>query len=832
MKNKFTIMLTLIVCIISFADVVAREIYAPFENAWENSNTSGLFSTQTEGQQVTSFTLVDSHTELDIRTIADGEVISLADLPHTKLNVRANTSPATVGSVKFELSGTQSKTYTDNAAPYALHGDNGSGNYYYGNWNPPATGTYTLKATPYSGAKGSGTAGTPLTVTFTVTEQGTTPPEQSFTLAVSATSGGSVAKSPDQASYASGSTVTLTATPQSGYQFSGWSGDASGSTNPLSVTMNADKSITANFTQNPTDQTPPTVVSIKRQSPTTSTTSATSVVYRATFSESVSGVDKDDFMTTVTSGTLSATIASVAASGTGGTTFDVTVNSIEGNGTLRLDLKNSGTGIQDAAGNAVASGYTSGETYTIQPSSGTEGFVSVTKLGTVPVHINLGDQPQSKVWTYQGKWWAVLPETGTGTHIWRLDGTTWTKVSTITTSAYTKADCKVVDNVVHIFLYRGESLASELVSVEYDAASASYKTWSQRSAKTTVQLDLGVKTATIDVDGNGRMWLVSNGNNNVYARWSDAPYTSWSAPVTIFSGITSDDISAVIYMPALKKTGILWSNQNTKRFGFKTHNDTTDPASWSADEVPAGHSAIESGDGMADDHLNMAIASDGTLYCAVKTGYRDENPEIAMLVRRPSGSWDSLYGVSDDGNRPIVILNEALGKVKIVYAARGAAGIFYKESHTSNISFGAELPLINETCDYATSMKDNYSSDIVIFASSSNQAYSVLASDEISATSTSNIVAATKAAEEELIAYPNPFQYKATINFTLDEGDEYALVLYDVEGNQVSAEKQGIGVAGGVNKVEIDGSALPKGLYLVRLITPYKTKTVRLMLNK
>jgi hypothetical protein len=40
---------------------------------------------------------------------------------------------------------------------------------------------------------------------------------------------------------------TLTATPDMGYTFSHWSGDAGGSANPLQLIMNGDKSITANF---------------------------------------------------------------------------------------------------------------------------------------------------------------------------------------------------------------------------------------------------------------------------------------------------------------------------------------------------------------------------------------------------------------------------------------------------------------------------------------------------------------------------------------------------------------------------------------------------------
>ena len=67
-----------------------------------------------------------------------------------------------------------------------------------------------------------------------------------YTLTVYATNG-TVSKSPNQSNYNSGSNVTLTATPASGYTFTSWSGDASGSTNPLTVTMNGNKNITANF---------------------------------------------------------------------------------------------------------------------------------------------------------------------------------------------------------------------------------------------------------------------------------------------------------------------------------------------------------------------------------------------------------------------------------------------------------------------------------------------------------------------------------------------------------------------------------------------------------
>jgi hypothetical protein len=110
------------------------------------------------------------------------------------------------------------------------------------------------------------------------------------------------------------------------------------------------------------DAVAPSVSSINRQSPTNATTNATGLVFRVTFSKNVGGVDASDFSLTAT-GTAAGTVASVSAGS--GTTIDVAVNGVSGDGTLRLDLKNSGTGISDAAGNPIGGGFTSGETYTL-----------------------------------------------------------------------------------------------------------------------------------------------------------------------------------------------------------------------------------------------------------------------------------------------------------------------------------------------------------------------------------------------------------------------------------------------------------------------------------
>jgi len=107
----------------------------------------------------------------------------------------------------------------------------------------------------------TGTA-SPLTVTMNanknITANFTAIPVGTFTLNVTAVNG-TVVKNPDQLSYLNGTNVALTATPNSGYVFSSWSGDANGLISTATILMNANKNVTANFTLIPVANCPTVV---------------------------------------------------------------------------------------------------------------------------------------------------------------------------------------------------------------------------------------------------------------------------------------------------------------------------------------------------------------------------------------------------------------------------------------------------------------------------------------------------------------------------------------------------------------------------------------------
>ncbi len=82
-----------------------------------------------------------------------------------------------------------------------------------------------------------------ITVNFTEN-----PPHQyTLTASVDPSGSGSITLNPLGGTYDEGTTVTATANPNTGYEFDHWSGDASGITSSIQITMDSDKSITAHF---------------------------------------------------------------------------------------------------------------------------------------------------------------------------------------------------------------------------------------------------------------------------------------------------------------------------------------------------------------------------------------------------------------------------------------------------------------------------------------------------------------------------------------------------------------------------------------------------------
>jgi len=123
----------------------------------------------------------------------------------------------------------------------------------------------TLTESPAAGSVFAGWSGacsgsnTTTSVTMSANKTCTATFNLLYTLTVTKTGSGTVTSAPAGIScgadcsepYGSGTSVTLSAVPDNGYQFDNWSGSCSGTATSASVTMNANKTCTANFSAVP-----------------------------------------------------------------------------------------------------------------------------------------------------------------------------------------------------------------------------------------------------------------------------------------------------------------------------------------------------------------------------------------------------------------------------------------------------------------------------------------------------------------------------------------------------------------------------------------------------
>ncbi|MFO8039418.1 MAG: calcium-binding protein, partial [Sodalinema sp.] len=110
------------------------------------------------------------------------------------------------------------------------------------------------------------------------------------------------------------------------------------------------------------DELAPRVLAIQRPDTIDESTTEETIIYEVSFSEAVNEVDVADFSLTTT-GTATADIASVSAES--GTMIEVTLEGVDGDGTLRLDVPDTATIVNDA-GVALTEAFEAGDRYRIE----------------------------------------------------------------------------------------------------------------------------------------------------------------------------------------------------------------------------------------------------------------------------------------------------------------------------------------------------------------------------------------------------------------------------------------------------------------------------------
>ncbi len=315
------------------------------------------------------------------------------------------------------------------------------------------------------------------------------------------------------------------------------------------------------------------------------------------------------------------------------------------------------------------------------------------------------DKPQSKCWYYGGKWWAVLSP-GQTLILFSFDGKEWRQEFVLQSEFTAYADCFVDGSDVYILAY-----ASRLTKIfKLHDAGGNYEIAPGWEEPVALELNGSSESATLVRDSAGVLWVAAEELTNINLYHSTLTERDWEGPVTVREGVDGDDIAVLTKLTG-NRIAVIWSDQARGEFGMAIHEDGAPVDAWTLETAASGGP-------VSDDHINVALASDGTLYMAVKTEF-DTNDmiQLGVLRRTPDGEWSEIIPITvlsatNTGTRPIVLLNEQAQEIYVFFTnwADSPRTISAKSSPLSNIEFPLESIRIMESkydLNNVTSTKQN-----------------------------------------------------------------------------------------------------------------------------
>lgn len=321
----------------------------------------------------------------------------------------------------------------------------------------------------------------------------------------------------------------------------------------------------------------------------------------------------------------------------------------------------------------------------------TEPTFKVDFTGKSHLYTPTADKPQSKLWFMDSRWWALL-HADRGPSLWERTDRGWVEheeVNRDLQGVSGRADVWYENRTVTAVCVSDQSLTVIRTFPSEPRDSRTNETMWHSKILARLILPVGhnanVETATIVKDASGVWWISANYGRSIYV-WASADAKSWSAPILLGEDISDDDISTVSILDGA--VTVIWSDQRSEAFYAREHLNGDPYADWSPIKV------IDSGNRAADDHINTALSSDGTLWVNTKNEIDKVGfPNLTLHVRTPSGKWRNFPYLTLEQfvgpSRPVVITTPDPAVVLAGYSVYDRTHKKkYEERYDDRIAFG------------------------------------------------------------------------------------------------------------------------------------------------
>ncbi len=250
---------------------------------------------------------------------------------------------------------------------------------------------------------------------------------------------------------------------------------------------------------------------------------------------------------------------------------------------------------------------------------------------------------QSKVFYHGNQWWAVAFHTPDNRwYIWKFNGSAWTKATSLEKGLNYQWDAVPNPSTGKLYLIGSNTTASDFRRYSYAAGA-----WSKDAGFPITLADFPSADANNPLNlvqaKNGTLWLFRVMSNFLQTKRSSDGGTTWSAPITIKSGLNTAlaTADAIAFTAAGKNyIGVAYGEVDNvspmSRFGFFKHRDSDDDEDWSDESSSLTFFGTE----RAHSALCVTTDQNDNIYLFTRTIAANANDARNILYKRGgNGAW-------------------------------------------------------------------------------------------------------------------------------------------------------------------------------------------------
>jgi hypothetical protein len=274
--------------------------------------------------------------------------------------------------------------------------------------------------------------------------------------------------------------------------------------------------------------------------------------------------------------------------------------------------------------------------------SSTEAFAQTGAAISTSTKSGYKKSNQSKVFYHDSQWWALAFYEPDGRwYIWRWQGTTWVRTRAVRLAVPNHWDAVLDSDTGKLYLFASRNSAPEFRRCSYAAG-----TWNLDNGYPVIvsgftNQDLGNSVSLVRAK-NGDFWLFRIVSNNLQARRSTDEGLTWSANITVKTGLTTANgtTDAVAFsFSSDDYVGVAYGEANApgNHYGFLRHRDGDPTTSWTDESA----SLAFFGNERAYNSPCMTTDANNNVYLFTRNvNVSGSDPRNTLYKRTSAGIWE------------------------------------------------------------------------------------------------------------------------------------------------------------------------------------------------